>query len=57
MVQDREDQLNRNGNEAKLNQVQQRFPNDILKLSEPLEASELRLYISLLILTCSGVNA
>ena len=40
MVQARESQLNQDHNEAKLEQVQARFPFDDLRLSEPLEAME-----------------
>ena len=40
MVQSREHQLTQTENESKLDQVQSRFPNDTLYLSESLEAME-----------------
>lgn len=40
MVQERENQLILNQNKAKLGQVQSRFPNDNLKLSESLDTME-----------------
>lgn len=40
MVQAREQQLNQNQNEIKLEQVQTRFPNDDLGLFQPLDVIE-----------------
>ena len=40
MVKAREHQINQTQNELKLEQVQTRFPNDNLGLSQPLEVME-----------------
>ena len=54
MVQSREHQLTQTENETKLDQVQQRFPNDNLFLSETLVAMEVR--SSTFEITCKRVQ-
>ena len=45
MVQSREHQVSQSENETKLDQVQSRFPNDTLYLSETLESMEVRVLL------------
>ena len=57
MVQAREMQLNQNENECKLEQVQIRFPHDLLHLFQPLDIMEVRVYALECVCVCVCVCA